>query len=386
MPVATFRRLGASASFVSLVLACSLRAPAPRSSPSVPPNSPFTVVASAIIPHIVEPQAWRFGGLSGLAYDRLLDEWVAVSDDHVPRWFLCRIDASRGRVQIRHRRVVFARPPADEQSGPRIVDFEAVAVLPGGDLLISSEGSVEGGRRHPASLLRFHRDGRYSGDVLLPEKFLPGADGASARGLRDNRGFEGLAIAMDGSRLWAIAEAPLLQDDELPSEQRGARTRLLEFVLAGDTLRPSRELVYPIDQVRVPGGLGPAPQVVDQGVSDMTVLPDGSLLTMERAFVRGSGTRRTVNVIRLFRLLLQGADDVSAVHSLHDAPNARQVSKDLLLDLSSVASRLPARLARLENFEAMAPGPAVPGGRSLVLLSDDNFSALQVTAAVLLRY
>jgi hypothetical protein len=373
--------------FVSLALACGVRAPAPPFPHLVPESSPFSVFASSIVPPIPEAQSRRFGGLSGLAYDRSANEWVAVSDDSVtPRWFVCRIVASRGRVQIRQRRVVFARSATDAPGAPRVLDFEAVVVLPGGDLLIASEGSVEGGRHHPDSLLRFQRDGSYKSAVSLPEKFLPAEAGAPPRGLRENRGFEGLAISTDATRLWAIAEAPLIQDDELPSAQRGARTRLLEFEIDGDALRHVRELVYPIDQVQIPDGLGATPQVVDQGVSDMTMLPDGSLLTLERAFVRGSGTRRTVNVIKLFRVRLDGADDVSAVQSLRAAPDAHQVNKQLLLDLSSVASSLPPRLSRLDNFEAMAPGPAVAGGPSLMLLSDDNFSALQITAAVLLRY
>jgi hypothetical protein len=376
-----------SAAFLSLALACGVRTPVPPSEPPVPPDSPFTVFASAIVPPIPEPQSRRFGGLSGLAYDRAANEWVAVSDDSVtPRWFVCRIAASRGRLQIRERRVVFAGSSTDAQGAPRVVDFEAVVVLPGGDLLIASEGSVEGGRHHPDSLLRFRRDGSYKGAVSLPEKFLPAGAGTPPKGLRENRGFEGLAISTDAMRLWAIAEAPLIQDDELPSGERGARTRLIEFEIDGEAMRPARELVYPIEQVRIPEGLGATPQVVDQGVSDMTMLPDGSLLTLERAFVRGSGTRRTVNVIKLFRIRLDGADDVSAVQSLRAKPEARSVNKELLLDLSSVAPSLPPRLSRLDNFEAMAPGPAVAGGRSLMLLSDDNFSALQITAAVLLRY
>jgi 3-phytase len=161
---------------------------------------------------------------------------------------------------------------------------------------------------------------------------------------------------------------------------------LLEFEIHGDAITSARELVYVVDRVSLPPGLSPGSQVVDQGVSEMAVLADGSVITIERAFVRDAGSRRTVNVIRLFRIRLDGADDVSGIASLRDAQQARPVSKDLLLDLGAMTPALTPRLARLENFEAMAPGPAVAGGPSLVLMSDDNFNARQVTAAVVLRY
>jgi hypothetical protein len=384
-----FQAVRAACVWLACVLgsACAIRSPDPPTGRSVPPDAFFTVVASSIVTPVVEPSARRYGGISGVAYDSGRSEWIAVSDDHVsPRWFVSRVAVSDSRVEIQNRRLVPAKIPVDEQGEPRFADFEAVTILAGGDLLISSEGGVESNRRHPASLLRFRRDGSYSGEVPLPSKFLPFPLGAPQRGLRDNRGFEGLALSRDGSRLWAIAEAPLWQDDDLPDAQRTGRSRLLEFEVRADAFTAARELVYVIDQAVVPPGLSPDSQVVDQGVSDMTVLPDGTIVTMERAFVRDSRSRRTVNLIRLFRIQLDGADDVSALATLRDAPQATPVRKDLLLDLGSVSAALAPRLSRLENFEAMAPGPPLPAGQSLLILSDNNFNATQVTAAVVLRY
>ena len=52
----------------------------------------------------------------------------------------------------------------------------------------------------------------------------------------------------------------------------------------------------------------------------------------------------------------------------------------MLLDLSNVAG-LSADLApSLDNFEAIAVGPRLPGGRqTLILASDDNFNISQRT-------
>ena len=56
------------------------------------------------------------------------------------------------------------------------------------------------------------------------------------------------------------------------------------------------------------------------------------------------------------------------------------MTKTLLLDLSNVQGFSPELAPSLDNFEGMAFGPRLPDGRaSLVLVSDDNFSAAQRT-------
>lgn len=361
-----------------------------RSIPAEPlptPRAPsFAFVSALIIPTDHLPRAERMGGISGLAYDRDRAEWIAVSDDHLtPRWFVCRFSEHDDHLRLMSTARVIARLPALVDGLARVPDFEAVTILPGGDLLIASEGNRLSGRRFPASIMRFRRDGGYVADVPIPDRYLPSTEGRVDRGMRDNHGFESLALSPDGSRLWAIAEAPLLQDDDPASAGRGARSRLIEFVPTADSFRATRELVYPIDRVAIPRPLDASSEVVDQGVSDMTVLPGGTILAMERAFVRDRVGRRTANVIRLFRLDLEGAEDVSSIDSLRDAPNARAIRKTLVRDLVTIAPALPPRLTVLDNFEAMAPGPSLPPGPSLLLMSDDNFSASQVTAAILLR-
>lgn len=368
----------------ALVAACGARSVAPFDSPPVTGEPLPGIVSSVIVPTDHVTRAQRVSGISGLAYDATNRTWIAVSDDRLaPRWFVCRFTVEADQIKFSASPPVMARPPLAAGSQPRVPDFEAVAVLPSGDLLIASEGERLAGRRFPASIMRFKRDGSYVGDVAIPERYLPSVRGGVESGMRDNHGFEGIALSADGSRLWAVAESPLLQDDTPADDRRSARTRLIELVADGDTFRAVRELVYPIDAVPVPPHLGAGPIVVDQGVAELTMLADGTLVSLERAFIRGRASRGSANVIRIFRLDLDVADDVSAIDSLRQAPNVRPISKTLLRDLTSVVPELPPRLATLENFEAMAVGP-MPHHSSLVLMSDDNFSATQVTAALLL--
>ncbi len=323
-------------------------------------------------------------GVSGLAYDARAGVWIAVSDSRLAaQWFHMRFRLAPGRVMVDVFDPVRAVAPAHADAW--WADFEAVAVLPNGNLLITSEGDVEGGMRVPAALWQYDRQGHYVSSMKVPEKFLPDAAGRPRRGLRDNNGFEGLAVDPVSSRLWAVSEVPLWQDDDVAGFERGARARILELSIADDAARVTRELVYPIEAVgRVPNQ-PPGAEVVDQGVSDLTLLPGGVLVALERAFVRDQTTGWSTNVVRVFRIDLDEADDVSGVESLRDAPSATPVRKRLLADLSTFAPQLDPRLALLENFEAAAEGPMTADGRpTLLVMSDDNFNAHQVTALLVL--
>lgn len=333
--------------------------------------------------HVFPPM--RFGGLSGLAYDPVEGRWMAVSDARRdPLWLTMDVALRRGRVDVGIRRVVRAR--RRQGLGPAFPDFEAVTALPDGHLLVASEGDRVNGVRVPASIWEYDRRGRPLSQVAVPPAFLPEAPGKRPHGLGDNNGFEGLAFDPRARRVWLVSETPLLQDDDVARVDRGARARMLELSYAGGTsFSPVRELVYPIDAVGRIDGMPPDAEVVDQGVSELTMLPGGVLVSMERAFVRDAAAHWSANVVRIFRLDVSAADDVSGADSLRDVPAARPVRKHLLADLSTFTPRLDARLKTLENFEAMAPGPLTPDGRpTLLVLSDDNFSRSQVTALLVL--
>ncbi|MGE0040615.1 MAG: esterase-like activity of phytase family protein [Vicinamibacterales bacterium] len=366
--------------------ACAGRpAPAAITAPIEAPYRTATVVGSVILtrpPGVAPGEA--VGGLSGITRLGPSGPWLVVSDDRrAPRWFEMRFAFERGQLRVTPGAPVPVTAPPGPEGRPRPLDLEALVALPDGTRLVSSEGNSVDGRREPASVLRVTAAGGYLQTLPLPEKFLPTAPG---RGLRDNLAFESLAAAPDGSRVWAIAEAPLLQDDEPAGLHRDARSRLLEWVRTPGGYRPGRELIYPISASGVPRGLGPNATLADEGPVELTRLPNGQLIVMERAFVRDREHRRAANVIRLFTIDLAGADDVSAVDALGDAPRARPIGKRLLVDLADLAPDLDPRLASLANFEGMAPGPDTPDGDpTLVLVSDDNFTDAQRMAVILLR-
>ena len=97
---------------------------------------------------------------------------------------------------------------------------------------------------------------------------------------------------------------------------------------------------------------------------------------MERSFSVGAG-----NTIKLYRYALAGADDVSGVDELAKAAPVREAGKELVADLGKVDGL---EHITLDNIEGMTLGPRQPdGGRALLLVSDNNFTAGQVSQFLL---
>ena len=145
---------------------------------------------------------------------------------------------------------------------------------------------------------------------------------------------------------------------------------------------PRREFAYQIDPIQRPAFEF---RLAINGVVELLSLGGNGLLAMERAFVESTDRKQTLNRIRIFRIDLGGATDVSARDSLRGATDVVPVRKTLVVDVNAVAGLSPP-LTLLDNFEGMAWGPPSAGRqRSLILVSDDNFSERQVTAFLLLR-
>lgn len=336
------------------------------------------LLASAVIPGGVRASAWggaELGGLSACALDSSGDVLTVSDDRDSPSLFRLSVVADGTGLQVAPLAVTpFERAP-ERPGAPALLDLEGMALV-GPRVLLSSEGDDDSGE--PPALSEYTRDGRFVRTVNLPRVFLSGE--GRAWGLRPNLAFEGLTRLPDG-RLLMAAEAPTVQDGEPAAIGRGAWGRLLELVPDGDGWRPGRQFAYPIDPLPDPGNLTVAHQ--ETGVSEAFALGPDRVLTLERGFVRTTD-RRAFNVIRLYEVDLGGASDVSGLSSLAGARFV-PARKALVADLDEWKPRLDPALGSLANFEAMCEGPSRPGGgRTLLLISDNNFSPAQRMAFVLL--
>lgn len=308
------------------------------------------------------------GGLSGLSYDPDGGLYYIVSDDrsakNPARFYTARIALSDSGIED----VDFVSthplldddgkpfPPLDTDARPPVVPPDPEGIAFDGRrqrLYWSSEGERQGEAMLDPSVRIADLDGRYLGEFALPPMLHMSSD---ETGPRRNGALEGLTLSADGRYLWAAMEGPRYDDGELPTEADGALVRITQFDV--ETRAATAQYAYRVDAVASgPGG--------DNGLSELVAIDDDEFLVLER----GYGTHVQA---RLYRVSIGDAEDVLARPSLRDAP-VQTMTKTLLVDL-------PGTVDPIDNLEGMTLGPTLPDGRrSLVLVSDDNFSARQFT-------
>ena len=309
----------------------------------------------------------RFGGLSGLVPDARSGQWVAAIDDREgTRVAWLSIALTADGFTVSPTRLMPLRPGRGVPARiARESDLEAIVALPDGSFLMSEEGHVHDGLIWQPVILHVTRDGVVTGTTPYPEPFSITAD--PARGLRDNQGFESLTLT-PGGRLIAGLEQPLREDGGATSFDRAGRGRLIEFERNGARWQPGRQWRYMISPTPWVEGFPEVCNDGENGLVDLLALSDTRLLALERACLLDEAGTQTTNPVQLFLVELIGDD----------------ARKTLLLDLSTLAPRLPPALERLDNFEALAFGPSLPdGSRTLLAVSDDNFRATQLTSFLL---
>jgi hypothetical protein len=320
------------------------------------------------------------GGLSGAFYDESLHRLYAVADDRErPRVVVLDL-AIEPKVTLTGREIV----PLQSPIGARTLDAEGLAPSRDGNWLVSSEGDPAVAVQPVAGIHEYTRDGRFVRSLKLPHAYL-GAVGDDSTGMRLNLSIEALSVSPDRNWLFAGMESSLLQDGPVGDFERGAVVRILKYDLR-NTEVPPREYAYETDPMRRPADWLAADG--DAGVVDVLALTPDDLLVLERGYiVEKAASPRRENTIRIYRVRLDRDAEVTGRASLSHQPATRVLQKSLVLDLATVTSDLGERLRGLENFEAMALGPRLAdGSRTLLLLSDDNFSPGQVTALVVLRF
>lgn len=321
----------------------------------------------------------RFGAISGLATLPGGCELLAISDDDVDsRLYRLRVSQTAEGVRVDPLKHILLQRAA---GAPSALDPEGIALTASGTVLISSEGATAAQPRLPPAILEYAEDGRFIRQLPVPLQFASNEKGRQTKGVRRNGGFESLTVTPDFARLFTANELPLVQDGPADAFAGGQRLRIVEYVADEDSYRPARQFAYelaPLDRPPFASGFSV------NGLSELLVVDGTELLALERGFIQARGSRLGINRIRLFRISLEGATDVSSLDSLAEPDEVKPVRKTLVQDFSQLSGR-SLRLINLENFEGLAwIGKGKAGDRSLLVVSDDNFNALQVTAFLLL--
>jgi hypothetical protein len=341
-------------------------------------------LGESVVPHALDYQGTTVGGLSGIDRDPRTGQYVIICDDRSAlqpaRFYTASIPVDEhgvGPVTFTsthplRRADGSTYPPATPTTGT--IDPEDIRVDPRtGNYTWSQEGQRTVAAGKPPVLVQpsigqVRRDGSYVRTFPLPadERIT-----AEHRGPQDNFSLEGLTYAAGGSLVVSEVEGPLLQDAPNATTEHGTLSRMTVETRGGAVLA---QYVYPQE----PLFANPVPPTAFSitGVSAMLAVDPGDptrYLMMERGFAVGVGYR-----IQIFEIDTKGATNVKDYDTLA-GKHFKPVSKRLVADLADYP------LSTVDNVEGMTWGPRLrTGERTLILVSDDNFAATEVTQVIAL--
>jgi 3-phytase len=356
-----------------VLLALALVATASASAANAHKRSPsLEFRGQVILPTGTTFEGTQVGGLSGIQYAGR-GTFYTLSDDPSQfgpaRFYKLRAGIGDGRLtpgDITFLDVTTLKQPDGTLFPTASLDPEGFALTRDHKVIVTSEGFTT--RGIDPWIRTFRLDGTHVSSLPVPDQFLLGP----GKGVRQNLGFESAAFSK--TSLWTGAEAALTQDGPAASLTERSPARLLRYDKRG---RPDTQYLYFTETIAE--APVPATNFAVNGLVDMLPLDKNSMLTMERSF--SVGAPGTGNKIKLFRVDLKRADDISRFSSLAGLFGVIDpVQKTLLLNLDVLG--LP-----LDNVEGMTFGPTLHDGRrTLLLVSDNNFAAAQFTQFLLFAY
>jgi|GEM_PF-399158 len=389
----------------------------------------------------------RLGGLfSDLYYDRVNDVYYGLPDrgagggvydyDTRVQKFTLSVDPATGQISNFNLvdTILFKtadlsssftgiKPPAPAGSLGLSLDPEGFAVGPNGRFYVADEYGPSVYEFEPVqdngkTVARFVRAFEVPGNLLprdnngnvnysatrrveqVPDQGSNLLDGI-VRGRQDNRGYEGLTISPDGTKIYAILQDPLQEegnptfngttDLSLPGGdgRRSRNLRIVQYDIASG--QSTGQFIYqlqPLSEIntRTPTmPFGGTSQGRNIGVSGIAALEDGRFLVIERDN-RGVGAddplgKNPVAHKRLYFVSLAGATDVSLISlaggndligqdPLNNDVTVIPASKTFFLDVK--AALLNAGLPLTEKLEGITFGPKLNDGNYLLLLGTDN--------------
>lgn len=350
---------------IRLIIVCLLCAPALASATTL------KLIGHQSLPSDTTFQQQTVGGLSGITY---VGEncYLAISDNRGsqryghPTFYRIHLDYDQtGLHQVSIKQATFIKQRNGKPYPKKpTVDPEAIRLAPNGNLYWSSEGNYHQtlSKRTQPHVQEMTQQGEFVRAFHHPNIY--NYTNKAKTGGRNNMLFEALAVDENGM-VYVGNEDALKQDGNTATEYSNSALRIT--ALDPKTEQASKQYAYILPNIPNDSGLL---FYQTNGLTDLLSIGNNGFIALERAFVAGVG-----NTIRLVRTYITPeTTDVSKMDSLigtHYTPMTRK----LLLELPPTYQGI-----KIDNIEGITWGKTLANGnRTLVLVSDNNFSQRQVT-------
>lgn len=294
----------------------------------------------------------QFSGIAPMGGDL----YALVSDkEAADGFFVFRIVQDEATGEVVHAALEGFRgnpAPVLDARGISLRDCEGVAYVPSTrTVFISGEGDQE--------ILEYGLDGTPTGRGLsVPPVF-------SLRNIVPNYGFEALTYSPETRRFWTTTESTLPHDGQAAGPAAPGVQNLLRLQAFGDDLRPAAQYAYRMDR----GKQDDFGKIYVFGVSEMTALPDGRLLVLEREADVSNGYLGSECTCKLFEVNPSEGWQIDSSTDLHKLDPNRFLVKKLL---AAFTTRMTPFRHDFANYEGMCLGRRLADGRRTLLLVSDS--------------
>jgi len=268
------------------------------------------------------PIPWA--SLSGLCGDpQIAHILYAVSDSFFEEGYIYKIDVSQKPATIIARLKVTGAAGAD-----RKLDLEGISIGPAGNFWLASEGN---GKKRPNLILKVDK----ATGMIISEFGLPHELATKA----SKKGFEGVAVVGDSGK--EIVYAAFQRAWPKAGETDKLYTKIGRLDTAAGEWRFAH---YPLENKT---------DIGRTGVSELTLLPDGTFAVLERDRGQAATTGDKATLKAVFRV-----DLANAIFRSYDDPRGLiPLDKILLIDIQPALEKAnPRTTGKLEGFAVAADG------------------------------
>ena len=338
-------------------------------------------INSIEIPYNQDFKNTKIGGLSGIDYDKKNDLYYIICDErsqeNLSRFYTAKINIKNDTLQaIDFQQTHTLKNEIGNTFGSWLTtpetsaDPEDIRYNPKTNSLIwSSEGArvLTNDKKvlQNPSINFMDLKGNFKSQLKLPSNLVMQKEN---RGPRNNGTLEGITFDKKFKTIYTSLEEPLFEDGDQASISKSGLIRL--YLFDAKTKENRAQYGYQLEKIahepRPKGAFGV------NGVAAIQYYSKDQLLVLERSY--STGTQACT--IKVFLCDFKKATNVKEYASLLNQ-KIELASKKLILNMDDLG-------IFTDNIEGLTFGPKLSNGkRSLLFVSDNNFSAIQKTQVLL---